>query len=106
MKSEALFNSPSIADIANVNIENLPIRAHAYTPSHTGYNLISEQEYLDVKAGVKNRQEELVYTGNGYKKVNKGAGIVHKRQYLVRARKERGKPAPAIATERVTYYIK
>ena len=84
----------------------LPIKARSYKPSHAGYKVITEQEYLDIKAGAKNKQVELVYTGSGYKRVNVGAEMVHMRQYMVRTRKERGKPAPVEATERVTYYLK
>ena len=84
----------------------LPIKARSYKPSHAGYKVITEQEYLDIKAGAKNKQVQLVYTGSGYKKVNVGAEMVHMRQYMVRTRKERGKPAPVEATERVTYYLK
>lgn len=85
---------------------NLPIKSRSYVPSHAGYKIITEQEYVDTLAGIKNKQTTWVDVKGMYKKTDTSMEHVHKRHYWVRTRKERGKPAPLEATERVTYYIK
>ena len=85
---------------------NLPIKARSYKPSHAGYKVITEQEYVDTLAGAKNKQTTWVDVKGMFKKTDTSMEHVHKRYYLVRTRKERGKPAPLEATERVAYYIK
>jgi len=85
---------------------NLPLKARTYKPSHTGYKVITEQEYVDTLAGAKNKQTSWVDVKGMFKKVDTTLTHVHKRHYLIRTRKERGKPAPLESTERVTYYIK
>lgn len=84
----------------------LPLKSRSYMPSHAGYKIITEREYVDTLAGIKNKQTTWVDVKGMYKKTDTSMEHVHKRQYLVRTRKERGKPAPLEATERVTYYIK
>ena len=85
---------------------NLPLKSRSYMPSHAGYKVITEQEYIDTLAGAKNQQTAWVDVKGMYKKIDTSMEHVHKRHYLVRTRKERGKPAPVEATERVTYYLK
>ncbi len=88
------------------HLYKLPIKSRSYVPSHAGYKVITEQEYVDTLAGIKNQQTTWVDVKGMYKKTDTSMEHVHKRHYLVRTRKERGKPAPLEATERVTYYIK
>lgn len=85
---------------------NLPLKARSYKPSHAGYKVITEQEYLDTLAGIKNQQTAWVDVKGMYKKIDTTRSHVYKRYYLVRTKKERGKPAPLEAVERVAYYIK
>jgi hypothetical protein len=67
----------------------LPLRSRLYKPSEAGYTCITKHKYIELK----NKQTASMTH-------------VHERYYLVRTKKERGKPAPTVATERVTYYIK
>ena len=84
----------------------LPIKPRTYSPSHAGYSVISEQEYLRVMSGADDKKMGLKYTGYGYTANMVREREVYKRHYLLRTRKERGKPASTYATEKVTYYIK
>lgn len=84
----------------------LPLRSRSYKPSEAGYICITQQEYIELKNNPHRAQHEYVHVGKYLKKLNTTMTHVHERYYLVRTKKERGKPAPTIATERVTYYIK
>lgn len=86
------------------NAYALPLKPRNFKPSHAGYSLISEQEYIRVMSGVDDVQVGVRYTGNGYVPKMERPQKVYKRHYLVRTKG--GKNPDTQATKRITYYVK
>lgn len=86
------------------NAYAIPLKPRNFKPSHAGYSLISEQEYIRVMSGEDDVQVGVKYTGNGYLPKMERPQKVYMRHYLVRTKG--GKNSDTQATKRITYYVK
>ena len=90
------------------NTYALPLKPRTFKPSHAGYTIITEQEYLRVMSGADDKKIGVKYkgmlSGGGYIDVIDRPQKVYKRHYLVRTKG--GKSPDTQATKRITYYIK
>ena len=86
------------------NAYAIPLKPRNFKPSHAGYSLISEQEYMRVMSGEDDVRVGVKYTGNGYLPKMERPQEVYMRHYLVRTKG--GKSSDTQATKRITYYVK